>query len=201
MYLYTVRKGDSLTSIAKAHKTTVATLRKLNPQIKHPNVIIPGQHVKLPAGKTPVMKPVKPKPPSKPEHHAVALAIEKALRTHYWPHGMCDNFCANMYSQAHSGYGTAAAHWAATPTRYRHASYSAPKGAIVLYGGGSTGAGHATLSLGGNKERSIDMDVNGNYHPGQVHTVTRGQVLSWGTLHYLGWIDPFFQGKLIVRVS
>ncbi|WP_052345708.1 peptidoglycan DD-metalloendopeptidase family protein [Paucisalibacillus sp. EB02] len=48
--VYVVRTGDTLSQIAKAHNTTVAILVQLN-GIKNPNLIIPGQKIKLPGGK------------------------------------------------------------------------------------------------------------------------------------------------------
>ncbi|MFT3951167.1 MAG: LysM peptidoglycan-binding domain-containing protein [Oscillospiraceae bacterium] len=44
--VYTVKKGDTLTAIAKKHGTTVAALVKLN-GIKNPNLIHVGQKIKL----------------------------------------------------------------------------------------------------------------------------------------------------------
>lgn len=45
--VYTVKSGDTLTKIAKAHKTTAATLKKLN-GISNANLIKVGQKIKLP---------------------------------------------------------------------------------------------------------------------------------------------------------
>lgn len=42
-----VKKGDTLTSIAKKYGTTVAKLISLNPTIKNPNVISIGQKVRV----------------------------------------------------------------------------------------------------------------------------------------------------------
>ncbi|WP_419584182.1 peptidoglycan-binding protein [Streptomyces caniscabiei] len=47
---YTVRKGDTLTSIAKAHSTTAAKLTSLN-SLKDPDKLVPGQTLKVPAKK------------------------------------------------------------------------------------------------------------------------------------------------------
>ena len=46
---YIVRRGDTLTKIAKMYKTTVAELVKINPEIKNPNLIYVGQkiHIRL----------------------------------------------------------------------------------------------------------------------------------------------------------
>lgn len=44
--VYTVKKGDTLSKIAKNYKTTVAQLVKLN-NIKNPDLIYPGQKLKL----------------------------------------------------------------------------------------------------------------------------------------------------------
>lgn len=46
--VYIVQKGDNLTSIAEKHGTTWRVLQKLN-HIKNPNMIYPGQKIKLPA--------------------------------------------------------------------------------------------------------------------------------------------------------
>ena len=44
----TVKKGDTLSAIAKANKTTVAAIAKANPSIKNVNVIKPGQKFVIP---------------------------------------------------------------------------------------------------------------------------------------------------------
>lgn len=43
----TVKKGDTMSSIAKANKTTLATLKKLNPTIKDINKIYVGQKIRV----------------------------------------------------------------------------------------------------------------------------------------------------------
>lgn len=40
-----VKKGDTLSGIAVKHGLTLAQIEKKNPQIKHPDLIYPGQHV------------------------------------------------------------------------------------------------------------------------------------------------------------
>ena len=47
---YTVKSGDTLTDIAKAHGVSLAALETANPQILHPDLIYPGQHVTIPEG-------------------------------------------------------------------------------------------------------------------------------------------------------
>lgn len=47
----TVKKGDTLSAIAKANKTTVAAIAKANPSIKNVNAIKPGQKVIIPSAK------------------------------------------------------------------------------------------------------------------------------------------------------
>lgn len=44
---YTVKGGDTLTKIAKSNGITLATLLRLNPQIKNPNVIYKGQQIRI----------------------------------------------------------------------------------------------------------------------------------------------------------
>ena len=45
---HTVRKGDTLWGIAKQHGVDLAALIGANPQIKNPNLIYPGEAVRLP---------------------------------------------------------------------------------------------------------------------------------------------------------
>lgn len=45
---YVVKSGDTLHSIARRHGTTVGRILQLNPQIKNPNLIFPGQVIQLP---------------------------------------------------------------------------------------------------------------------------------------------------------
>jgi len=44
---YKIKKGDTLTKIAKENGTTVSNLMKMNPQIKDKNLIITGQTIKV----------------------------------------------------------------------------------------------------------------------------------------------------------
>lgn len=44
---YTVKKGDTMSKIALTNKTTLAELKKLNPQIKNVNLISVGQKVRI----------------------------------------------------------------------------------------------------------------------------------------------------------
>ena len=45
--IYTVKKGDTLWGIARSYGVPLADLIALNPQIKNPNLIYPGNQVKI----------------------------------------------------------------------------------------------------------------------------------------------------------
>ncbi len=47
---YTVKSGDTLWDIARAHGISLSALEKANPQIANPDLIFPGQHINLPGG-------------------------------------------------------------------------------------------------------------------------------------------------------
>jgi LysM repeat protein len=42
-----VKSGDTLSGISKANRITLAALLKLNPGIKNPNLIYPGQKIRV----------------------------------------------------------------------------------------------------------------------------------------------------------
>jgi LysM repeat protein len=66
---YTVKAGDTLTSIARRYGTTVAALVKANPQIKNPDLIRVGEVIKIPgADKTPVTGTGNNAPASEPDN-------------------------------------------------------------------------------------------------------------------------------------
>lgn len=47
--VYIVKAGDSLAEIAKKHETTIGDILRANPrQINNPNLIFPGQHIRIP---------------------------------------------------------------------------------------------------------------------------------------------------------
>jgi LysM repeat protein len=47
--VYVVKRGDTLGAIARSYNTTVATLLRLNPQIRNPNRLFVGQRIRVPA--------------------------------------------------------------------------------------------------------------------------------------------------------
>jgi hypothetical protein len=49
---YLIKPGDTLSGIAASHGVKLAAVEVANPQIKNPNVIFPGQTIKLPKGST-----------------------------------------------------------------------------------------------------------------------------------------------------
>ena len=81
---YTVKKGDSLASIAKTHKTNVDQLVGMNPHIKDPDVLRAGSVIQVPAPKTgepPTQKPAaNPADGSPPARKAAAPGVQQAAR-------------------------------------------------------------------------------------------------------------------------
>ncbi|MCC6455172.1 MAG: LysM peptidoglycan-binding domain-containing protein [Caldilineaceae bacterium] len=50
---YVVKRGDTLGAIARRYNTTIATLLRLNPQIRNPNRLYVGQRIRVPAPAAP----------------------------------------------------------------------------------------------------------------------------------------------------
>jgi LysM repeat protein len=73
----TVKKGDTLSAIAKANKTTVAAIAKANPNIKNVNVINVGQKVVIP-GVASTKTPTPPKTPTAPNNPATVVTPDPA---------------------------------------------------------------------------------------------------------------------------
>ena len=63
---YTVKKGDTLSSIAARYHVSLASLEKANSQIKNPNSIFVGEHVNIPGQKDSFSPPKSSKPAPKP---------------------------------------------------------------------------------------------------------------------------------------
>lgn len=118
-----------------------------------------------------------------------AIARAKAVKS--YAVGRCDEFVAKMYGFGSSGYATAVKNWQGTPNGLKHpGDWNAPAGALMYWGGGSTGAGHVAISLGNGS--IISTDATG---PGVVGVIdSRVPSNKWGH-PYLGWAVPYFQGK------
>lgn len=119
-------------------------------------------------------------------------AVQKALSTTRNAVGMCDKWVASYYGYSSSGYATAITHWNSIPASEKHpGDTNAPAGALVFWSGGSTGAGHVALSLGGGKIVSTDYPRSGITSTTTIDAISNG----WGE-HYQGWSKPVFQGQV-----
>lgn len=81
MATYTVKRGDTLFSLARRFRTTVDALARVN-RIANPNRIFVGQRLQLPAGSAlpPPAGPPRPAPrPPAPRPPAPAVALPRAL--------------------------------------------------------------------------------------------------------------------------
>jgi uncharacterized protein YraI len=104
-------------------------------------------------------------------------------------YGRCDHVVALAYGWSASGSTTAYNHWLAVPSSYKHGGDSnVPAGGLAFFSGGSTGAGHVMISVGGGKFASTDIGGAGTYTYTTIATIES----KWGE-HYLGWTQPWFQ--------
>lgn len=119
-------------------------------------------------------------------------AIQNAKKTTRNIVGMCDRWVAQYYGYSSSGYSTAIAHWGAIPPTEKHpGDTNAPPGSLVFWSGGSSGAGHVAISLGGGKIISTDYPRSGITSTTTIDAISNG----WGE-HYMGWSKPVFQGQV-----
>jgi hypothetical protein len=118
-------------------------------------------------------------------------AIAFAKGTQSWTVGMCDQFVARAWGYSSSGYPRAIDHWFAVPANLKHpGDANAPPGSLMFWQGGSAGAGHVALSLGGGNIISTDQPVSGLVSSVPASNITNG----WHE-QYLGWTEPYFQGQ------
>src|SRR5581483_1677380 len=119
-------------------------------------------------------------------------AIQNALKTTRNAVGRCDEWVAKYYGFSSSGYATAIMHWNSIPPTQKHpGDTNAPAGSLVFWSGGSTGAGHVALSLGGGRIISTDYPRSGITSTTTIDAISNG----WGE-HYMGWSQPVFQGQV-----
>lgn len=203
MTTYVVKPGDTLSSIASVHHTTITLLERYNPKITNPNEIYVNEVLQLPPAQGPVAPrpPVQHAPVTDAPNPIVARALAHANATHVCRPGTCDHVVAGYYGLSYSGYNTAYENALAVPLKYRHTGTAIEAGMVAFWSGGSHHYGHAALFVdNGEHVRSTDMDINGNYAPGEVNTIPVGRVhTSWG-LTFMFATDPWFQDRLITVV-
>jgi uncharacterized protein YraI len=103
----------------------------------------------------------------------------------------CDHVMGLAYGFSASGSTTAYNHWLAVPTSYKHPGDTAvPAGGLAFFSGGSSGAGHVMLSVGGGKFASTDIGGNGTLTLTTIATIQS----KWGET-YKGWTQPWFQAN------
>jgi surface antigen len=112
-------------------------------------------------------------------------ASQDAHATLNW-HNRCDNFVAQAYGLAHSGYNTASQHWAGIPGGYKGGG-TPPPGALVFWNTGPDG--HVALSVGGGNVYTTDFVRDGHVDVARANDITK----RWG--HYAGWSYPYFHGQ------
>jgi hypothetical protein len=103
--------------------------------------------------------------------------------------GRCDHVMALAYGWSSSGSTTARAHWLAIPAADKHAGdRSVPAGGLAFFSGGSSGAGHVMISIGGGTFISTDINGSGTLGNTTIATIEN----QWGET-YSGWAEPWFQ--------
>ncbi|WP_225997726.1 peptidase inhibitor family I36 protein [Myceligenerans pegani] len=103
--------------------------------------------------------------------------------------GLCDRFVANAYGWSNSGSHTAYIHWTQIPSTHKHGGdRTVPAGGLAFFSGGSSGAGHVMISIGGGEFVSNDIDGYNRISKATIAEVEN----EWGQ-RYLGWAQPWFK--------
>lgn len=104
-------------------------------------------------------------------------------------YGRCDHVMALAYGWSASGSTTAHAHWLAIPAADKYPGDSnVPAGGLAFFSGGSSGAGHVMISIGGGNFVSTDIDGAGTLGVTTIAKIKN----TWGET-YSGWAQPWFQ--------
>ncbi len=129
---------------------------------------------------------------SNPNSCAAAVSWAKSHETttyHSDYAGRCDHVMALAYGWSASGSTTARAHWLAIPSGDKYPGDSnVPAGGLAFFSGGSSGAGHVMISIGGGNFVSTDIHGSGTFGVTTIATIKS----QWGET-YSGWAQPWFQ--------
>jgi uncharacterized protein YraI len=129
---------------------------------------------------------------SNPNSCAQAVSWAKSHETtayHSDYAGRCDHVVALAYGWSASGSTTARAHWLAIPAADKYPGDSnVPAGGLAFFSGGSSGAGHVMISIGGGNFVSTDIHGSGTFGVTTIATIKS----QWGET-YSGWAQPWFQ--------
>ena len=110
---------------------------------------------------------------------AIDVARAWSKSGHYCGVGQC-LATVRQYFGISSKYGTAAASWYAANHKYRvHSGYAVPRGVPVYWTGGSHGAGHIALSVGGGMCLSTDWKRSGRIDYARIDDITRAWHLNF----------------------
>ncbi|HEY0499922.1 MAG TPA: hypothetical protein VGD48_29525 [Kutzneria sp.] len=99
----------------------------------------------------------------------------------------CDHVVALAYGRSASGHTSAAAHWNAMPSQYKHSGTTVPAGGLAFLSIPGSTYGHVMISIGGGKFVSNDIVAAGRLSETTIATIES----KWGG-HYLGWSNPWF---------
>mmetsp|Transcript_36624 Transcript_36624/g.53796 ORF Transcript_36624/g.53796 Transcript_36624/m.53796 type:complete len:182 (-) Transcript_36624:110-655(-) len=99
----------------------------------------------------------------------------------------CDHYCGVWYGLAHSGFSSAAEHWAQTPDSYKLSAYE--EGALAFWTGGSSGAGHCTI---GSPESDTIFSTDYPTKGFVGHTSVDEINSHWTSLQFAGWARAYF---------
>lgn len=160
---YTIKQGDSLTSIARREKTTVKRLFYKNKSIKNPDQLKINQRIVIPSKTEKLKKRLYILVESKRVKETIERGSGNAIAGNMYEPGQCVWAIKNWRPEIPNTWGSAVS-WMSNAQADGWPTGSTPRVGAVGWTNG-----HVVLIIGVNNDGTVDIkDMNGRYIPFEI---------------------------------